>query len=751
MAQHFSFVITFTVFIMGCEGRAVAVGGATALAPTFVQTEPDAGPVGPSTMEPGGPSIVRLSCPAALEVGQMLSCEVMGAHPANSPLVCTVDFGNGQPAFNVGDCTSVKTAGVAVAAVGTQLITLKVVDPLMKTATQSAQVTVNPKPNQKPVISIFSAAPKTGAAPLKSVLQFEVSDPDGDALTCSLDVGNDGTFEFSNFDCAMKMRTIDVTMLGVTGVKLVVSDARGLSAESLVSIETMMPRGDLSLKTIEFGQTIVSATPRLVSGKTALLKVSAVSTDAKVKAVVEVEAKRGATSLGKQTLSGPAEVPMVESPLNLSSCFQGMLPVEWVGAGVELTVTVDPGNAVVELDETNNQRVIPLTVGRGNILHLTQLAIESADGSGALIDVVPDVLKRWPFASVEVKTRAPLKIGGSFSSGPSWDNGLQALGNLRQADNSKRNYLGMVKIRQQNGPYISGIGYIGQGAALSVDFDTETVVHELGHNLGLQHAPCGGPADPDPQFPSPNGQIISTGFDGTKLIAGTVRDVMTYCMPTWVGAYNYGKVQAFVEKGTQFGPDNVALRAEVPQDSLFISGTIDAVGARIDPLMRLHTVPSVEVERSDMTLEMTTTDGRLVVVPVRLEAPSEGGAMHFATVIAHPGEIARATLRHGVDILAEHFALPWAMEPAARAERIDANHVRVMWSGGAFANVAHLRSSSAKIFIPENQEATWHTTLAMAASGGEVVVNTEELLAGQLEVSVSDGVRTQAVYLPMPE
>ncbi len=734
---------------LACEGRLQN--------PTPVVVTPPGSlpPTQPPQTEPGGPFIVKFDCaPAALVVGQMLNCSIQGGHPDSLPLRCQVEFGDGRPAKDVGDCTTVQSGSTRYDSTGMRSVTLSIVDTNQKRATQTLSFEVAPKPNQKPSIKSLTATPKTGTAPLKSQLQFEAEDADGDALTCAVDVGNDGTVEFKAVDCSKKAQDIEVAALGVTVVKLIVTDTGGLSAEDTVSIETRMPQGDLSLKTIEFGQTVVLPDLRLVEGKTALLKVSAVASKPSLTATVEVEAKMGATVLGKQAMKGPATIPTEEAPTNLSQCFQLMLPAEWVKPGVELTVTVDPDNAVVEDDESNNKTAVPLKVGRGNVLHLTQLSVESNDGTGTLLDVVPALLKAWPFASVEYKTRPSLKVSGSLSSGNSWSSALQALDQLREADNSQRNYLGMVKIQRGQGSYIAGIGFIGNGASLSVDFDVDTVVHELGHNLKLQHAPCGGPDEPDPQYPNKQGLTVSTGFDGTKLLIGTtdkpIRDVMTYCKPVWVSAYNYAKVQSFVESKQEFGPGALAFGRPQPVETVLVSGSVGADDATINPLMRIETIPSAEVT-SDTSLQLFLESGQVMQVPVALNAASEGGRMSFATAVAIEDDIVRVVLRHGVDVLAESKAQPWPMEPTASVERIDSMRVRVRWSGGAFANVAHLRTPET-LWMAEalNFESTLHTTLALSVTGGETVVSVGELGPGSLEVSVSDGVRSKALRLALP-
>jgi hypothetical protein len=72
--------------------------------------------------------------------------------------------------------------------------------------------------------------------------------------------------------------------------------------------------------------------------------------------------------------------------------------------------------------------------------------------------------------------------------------------------------------------------------------DLDTFVHEIGHSLGLPHAPCG--VAGDPAFPYSNGGIGVHGFDreAQALISTQYRDVMGYCDPVWISDYNYDKL-----------------------------------------------------------------------------------------------------------------------------------------------------------------------------------------------------------------
>jgi len=190
-----------------------------------------------------------------------------------------------------------------------------------------------------------------------------------------------------------------------------------------------------------------------------------------------------------------------------------------------------------------------------------------ADGSNRLPDTSNPAIREireaiyalYPTSEVEVRVDEPVDWPEPVSalSGQEWTNLLATVSiraaNANEAPNtyyyglfdpasSIRSYcrrgctlgLSTLAVEVEDFPRASiGLGF--RGAAPG------TLVHEIGHAHGRPHAPCGGAAAVDRDYPYDNGEVGVWGYSlvSDELRAPERHDMMSYCDPIWISDYNF--------------------------------------------------------------------------------------------------------------------------------------------------------------------------------------------------------------------
>ena len=127
-----------------------------------------------------------------------------------------------------------------------------------------------------------------------------------------------------------------------------------------------------------------------------------------------------------------------------------------------------------------------------------------------------------------------------YTSADNWNKLLEEILALRRMEGGRGYYYGVLSPR---GGATAGIGYVGTGASAGIT-NAQTLAHEIGHNMSLDHAPCGSPTGVDPNFPYSNGTIGVWGYDlfaGSLMSPTNRKDLMTYCDPAWISDYSFKK------------------------------------------------------------------------------------------------------------------------------------------------------------------------------------------------------------------
>jgi hypothetical protein len=250
------------------------------------------------------------------------------------------------------------------------------------------------------------------------------------------------------------------------------------------------------------------------------------------------------------------------------------------------------------------------------------------------------LLSALPIGRVEVEVGEPLASSATFGAPPDggesafWTQVLAELDAARVADPAASDAHWYGVVRPPPGFTYTDFGgwaYIprtgtdagpGTRTALSVQvgwFNTESqardlVAHELGHNFGRRHSPCGGPSGLDPGYPVPGGLLDRPGHDvyawtlGLATSARTVPvatgDLMGYCHPVWASTYTYEGVLAFRANTTVATPPATRV--------LMVRGTVGPAGVALEPAFTLEARPTPPDPDGRYELEGTAEDGRVL-------------------------------------------------------------------------------------------------------------------------------------------
>jgi hypothetical protein len=311
-----------------------------------------------------------------------------------------------------------------------------------------------------------------------------------------------------------------------------------------------------------------------------------------------------------------------------------------------------------------------------------------------------------------------------------WIELLSEVAALREAESSDRDYYGMLP-RTIGSPF-AGLGYLGGPAAIGDDDPetrAETMAHELGHNFGLPHAPCGDPASPDPDFPYPEGGIGVFGYD---LLQREVedpaerKDLMSYCRPAWISDYNYEKVLAFRDT-FQRGPE-VPRAGEPAEPVLLVWGAV--VGGRIvlEPSFELEARPRLPGGRGPYRLTGYDAAGDVLFARA-FDAPRTDHESGRAFAFAIPARVARTERLERLEVAgpegrAERRRVPLGARPSISVGR-EPGGATVTWRapGSPMALVRDARTGEILSFARRG-------AASLAAP------------AGSVELLLSDGVRS---------
>ncbi len=565
-------------------------------------------------------------------------------------------------------------------------------------------------------------------------------------------------------------------------IVLRLDDGSGVPAGSVIT------GSDCGLRSagVEFAQLLSQRTDdprlRLAAGKETWVRAFVVSSNAGTPAPqVRVQGTDASGHLlGSLVMSGPSALPLLASgaavPDSLrvddSRTFRAELPAAWVQPGLQLRVQAGESEDPSTIVDAN-----PSIVDSGG-LRVVVVPLWSGPYGPALpgADTVQQlVASRFPVAAdrISVSIRAPYaltSVTSGVQTSSQWSNALSELESLRDLEAPTVVYYGLVQPRVGGG--IAGIGYVNSigsqfPALSSLGWDasraawSQTMIHELGHNLSRSHAPCGGVSSFDPAFPYADGSIgPNPAFDpGTDQIGGIAGqyDVMGYCSGTFFSDYNLSGVKNFLE-ARPMAMKTAAKQADKADAApvwLVIRGTVDADGARVRTV-RAATDTTQPPERGGRsgshTLRLTTRAGTVSDHAIdAIEVDHVDGESHFTLRVANPGPLQRIEIvRQGKVVFTRDTEAAPVNTRAKAAVGSTAAGVRTTGGGWVMTWGAadHPRASLTLVI------GTSRRVLAVDAEGGRWTIPTATLQdlppGGHVELSLSNGIDTLLLKLARP-
>ena len=385
----------------------------------------------------------------------------------------------------------------------------------------------------------------------------------------------------------------------------------------------------------------------LVAGEEALLRVF-IKADAGMditKPPVRATFYRGGSVVYTANIPGEEfTIPDVFDENELSASANVEVPGSVIQPGLELVVEIDPGETfdskhgiAARIPETGKMSpdirqlptfeltVVPFLWAEGPEISVLSVV----DGLTPESDLLRPTRDLLPVNDFRLIIHAPIwtsvdPISDSVGTmGPE----LEA---IYAIEGERGYYLGIFRAQ---GP--SGLRGIAQDIPSYISFSVlapYVIAHELGHNLNLFHAPCGGAAGPDPFYPYEDGSIGTSGFNmlNGSLVPSETWDLMSYCDPQWISDYSFTRA---LNHRMSIGPVFATPPMVAASNGLLLWGGLDQAGElSLEPAFVVEASPVLPQEDGPYMLTGEREDGSVLFTlafAISEYADAEGGSFAF--------------------------------------------------------------------------------------------------------------------------
>ena len=346
--------------------------------------------------------------------------------------------------------------------------------------------------------------------------------------------------------------------------------AKGLRISEIALYQTV------KLLLYKDGRGVDSPAAPVVQGKKALVRVFVQRLDG-----YEAHPVRGVLSLqnGNETVAYDQELTVTEDSTDAveESTFTFKVDGARIGPDTRFSVALHELDCEAELGDVADARfpdsgrreLSADAIGKLRVV-LVPVKLEKQAAptlsKQELANIRSYLLAYYPVPDIELTVRDPLvwtKPVEALSS-ETWSNLLNGIVRTRKDDAPDPDvyYFGLVQPAASFNAYcgrgcilglapqvtkVQASAQAGLGAFFADQQTYETIVHELGHAHGRGHTSCvpagGEIVGQDEGFPNADGMIGSWGWDsrgeGQLKDPAEFKDIMGYCDPNWISAYNY--------------------------------------------------------------------------------------------------------------------------------------------------------------------------------------------------------------------
>ena len=404
----------------------------------------------------------------------------------------------------------------------------------------------------------------------------------------------------------------------------------------------------------------------LVAGRPALLRVFLASPRANGETMPDVRVTLsgtfGLTQVVEEVYSvtvpgGSKRIPTEIDEGSLESSVNVEIPGDAIRPGVNVDIEIDPGGTLdpglgiprsIDLTSWDEVTVVALP---DFPLTLVPFLYEP-DPDEAILDITAGMAADPENHPMLAPTRDFLPIGGwdidlhdpvltSTTNGFTIRNETEL---MRRMEGARPGYWLSMQTPIRLG--LLGVAYgIPSWTSFSQALPT-TVAHEIGHNMGLWHAPCGGAGGPDPLYPHPWGVIGAWGYDreNRRLVSPHTPDLMSYCGGQWISEYHRANALRHRMDTEDVVDEWNATR------SLLVWGGVNADGEPyLEPSFVADALPGLPPDGDEFLLRGVTDDGREAFsyrfdMPVTLDVDDGRSGFVFAIPVTWEGQISRIRL-----------------------------------------------------------------------------------------------------------